>query len=179
NPITVTPKTTVAYTAHITGWEGIELCPVIQNKRLAGVVTRHDVIKALQYISRQPQAGETLEDMVMKNFQFEMAGDDLYFFGKITPEMLDPIGTASWSSLNMLLSTIGIITLRQKNNINIFIDSMSTYFNQPVQMDSMIDVYTKILDMGRNFSKVRIEMYDRKKQLIATSILSAKVLKKI
>jgi predicted transcriptional regulator len=179
SPITVTPKTTVAYTAHITGWEGIELCPVIQNKRLVGVVTRHDVIKALQYISRQPQMGETFEDMVMKNFEFEMVGDDLYFFGKITPEMLDPVGTASWSSLNMLLSTIGIMTLRQKNSINIFIDSMSTYFTQPIQMDSMIDIYTKVLDMGRNFSKIRIEMYDSRKQLVATSILSAKVLKKI
>jgi predicted transcriptional regulator len=179
NPISVSPKTTVAYTAHITGLEGIELCPVVDHKRLVGVVTRHDVIKALQYISRQPQAGETLEDMVMKNFQFEPDGEGLYFFGKITAEMLDPIGTASWSSLNMLLSTIGIMTLRQKNNINIFIDSMSTYFTQPVQMDSMIDVYTKILDTGRNFSKVRIEMYDRKQQLIATSILSAKVLKKM
>lgn len=179
NPITVTPKTTVAYTAHITGLEGIELCPVVDHKRLVGVVTRHDVIKALQYISRQPQAGETLEDMVMKNLQFEPAGEDLYFFGKITAEMLDPIGTASWSSLNMLLSTIGIMALRQKNNINIFIDSMSTYFTQPVQMDSMIDVYTKILDTGRNFSKVRIEMYDSKQHLIATSILSAKVLKKM
>jgi len=123
--------------------------------------------------------GETLEDMVMKNFEFETVGDDLYFFGKITPEMLDPIGTASWSSLNMLMSTIGTLTLRQKNNINIFIDSVSTYFTQPVQMDSIIDIYTKILDMGRNFSKIRIEMYDRRKQLIATSILSAKVLKKI
>lgn len=179
NTITVTPKTTVAYAAHVTGWEGIELCPVIHNKRLAGVVTRHDVIKALQYISRQPQVGETLEDMIMKNFEFETIGEDLYFFGKITTEMLDPIGTASWSSLNMLLSTIGIITLRHKNNINIFIDSMSTYFTQPVQMDSVIDIYTKILDMGRNSSKVRIEMYDRKKQLIGTSILSARVLKKI
>lgn len=179
NTITVSPKTTVAYTAHITGWEGIELCPVVHDKRLVGVVTRHDVIKALQYISRQPQAGETMEDMVMKNFQFEAAGEDLYFFGKITPEMLDPIGTASWSSLNMLISTIGIMALRHKNNINVFVDSMSTYFTQPVQMDSMIDVYTKILDMGRNFSKVRVEMYDRKKQLIATSILSAKVLRKM
>lgn len=179
NPITVAPKTTVAYTAHITGLEGIELCPVVDHKRLVGVVTRHDVIKALQYISRQPQAGETLEDLVMRNFHFEPSGEDLHFLGKITAEMLDPIGTASWSSLNMLLSTIGIMALRQKNNINIFIDSMSTYFTQPVQMDSMIDVYTKILDTGRNFSKVRIEMYDGKQQLIATSVLSAKVLKKM
>jgi predicted transcriptional regulator len=178
SPITVTPKTTVAYAAHITGWEGIELCPVVQNKKLKGVITRQDIIKALQYIARQPQVGETLEDMVLKNFEFESSNGDMYFYGKITPEMLDPIGTASWSSLNMLISTMGVMTLRHKNNINVFIDSISTYFIQPVQIDSVIDIYTKIIDMGRNFCKVQVEMYDRKKDLIATALLSAKVLRK-
>ncbi|MGE5628067.1 MAG: DRTGG domain-containing protein [Solirubrobacterales bacterium] len=178
NPITVTPKTTVAYAAHITGWEGIELCPVVQNKKLVGVITRQDVIKALQYIARQPQVGETLEDLVLKNFEFESNSGEMYFYGKITPEMLDPIGTASWSSLNMLISTVGIMTLRHKNNINVFVDSISTYFMQPLQIDNVIDIYTKIIDMGRSFCKVQIEMYDRKKDLIATALLSAKVLRK-
>lgn len=178
SPITVTTKTTVAYAAHITGWEGIELCPVVHNKKLIGVITRKDVIKALQYIARQPQVGETMEDMVLKNFEFESNNGEMYFYGRITPQMLDPIGTASWSSLNMLISTVGTMTLRHKNNINVFIDSISTYFMQPLQMDSVIDIYTKIIDMGRNFCKVQIEMYDRKKELIATSLMSAKVLRK-
>ncbi|MHC1719956.1 MAG: DRTGG domain-containing protein [Clostridiaceae bacterium] len=178
NPITVTPKTTVAYAAHITGWEGLELCPVIENKRLTGVVTRQDIIKALQFIARQPQVSETMEDIILKNFEYEIAEDGMHFSGKIIPEMLDPIGTASWSSLNMLMSAIGIMSLRHKNNINIFIDSISTYFLQPVQMDSQIEVSAKMLDMGRNFCKVRIDMHGKKKELLATSILSAKVLKK-
>jgi len=178
NPITVTPKTTVAYAAHITGWEGLELCPVVENKRLTGVVTRQDIIKALQFIARQPQVSETMEDLILKNFEFEVAEEDMLFTGKIIPEMLDPIGTASWSSLNMLMSAIGIMSLRHKNNINIFIDSISTYFLQPVQMDSQIEICAKILDMGRNFCKVRIDMHGKKKELLATSVLSAKVLKK-
>ncbi|MCT8976410.1 DRTGG domain-containing protein [Clostridium sp. CX1] len=177
-PITVTPKTTVAYAAHIMGWEGIELFPVVKGKKLVGVITRQDVIKALQYMARQPQAAETLEDSVLKNFEFETTGDKVRFYGKITPEMLDPIGTASWSALNMLLSTMGIMALRQRNNINVLVDSINTYFMKPVQVDSIIEIYTDIIDTGRNFCKVEIDMFNSKKDIIAKAFLSAKIIRR-
>ena len=177
--MTVTPKTTVAYTAHIMGWGGVELALVMEDKKLTGIVDREDVIKALQYVLRQPQVGETLEDIILKNFKYEYndAGK-MHFNGKIIAEMLDVIGTASWSSLNMLLSTMGIMTLRQKNNINVSVDSIMTYFMKPVQMDSVIDVFTEIVDMGRNFSKVEVSMFDCNKELISKLMLSAKLLKR-
>lgn len=178
NPIVLTPKTTVAYAAHIMGWEGIDLFPVVDGKKLIGVVTREDVIKALQYMSRQPQSGETLEDMVFKKFEFEPKGNATHFYGKITPEMLNPIGTASYSSLNMLLSTMGVMTLRQKNNINVLVDSINTYFIRPVQIDSNIDIYCNIIDMGRNFCKIEINMYNYKKEIVGKCIMSARIIRK-
>lgn len=178
DPITVTPKTTVAYAAHIMGWEGIELCPVIEGRKLIGVVSRHDVIKALQYMSRQPQVGETMEDLILKNFEFSSSNEKMHFWGKIIPEMLDPIGTASWSSLNMLLTTMGIMSFRQKNQINVSVDSVMTYFMKPVQMDGMIEIFTEIIDMGRNFCKVQVDMFDNKKELIAKALLSAKIMRR-
>lgn len=176
--ITVTPKTTVAYAAHVMGWEGIELCPVVDNKRLVGVISRHDVIKALQYASRQPQVGETLEDVILKNFRYDVEDGVMHFWGSIIPQMLDTIGTASWSSLNMLLSTVGLMALRQRNSINVSVDSIMVYFMKPVQVDNVIDIYANIIDMGRNFCKVEIDMFDKNKELIAKAMLSAKVLKK-
>lgn len=178
NPITLTPKTTVAYAAHIMGWEGIDLFPVVNRKILVGVVTKEDVIKALQYMARQPQSGETLEDMVVKEFEFEAKNENIHFHGRITPEMLDPIGTASWSSLNMLLSTMGIMTLRQKNNINVLVDSINTYFMRPVQIDSNIDIYSNIIDIGRNSCKVEIDMYNDKNDIVGKSILSARIIRR-
>lgn len=178
NIITVTPKTTAAYAAHIMGWEGIEMCPAVDGRKLIGIVSRHEVIKALQYISRQPQIGETIDDLILKNFEFDNKEDKLHFWGKIIPEMLDPVGTASWSSLNMLLSTIGIMTLRQRNNINISVDSISTYFMKPVQIDSNTEIFSEIIDLGRNFCKVEITMLDGKNELIGKTLLSAKVMKR-
>jgi predicted transcriptional regulator len=177
-PISVTPKTTVAYAAHIMGWDGIKLCPVLDKKRLVGVLSIEDVIKAMEFALRQPQVSETIEDLILKNFKYKREGDKMYFNGEIIPQMLDPIGTASWSSLNMLLSTMGIMALRQNNNINISVDSIMAYFMKPVQMGSNIDIITEVVDKGRNFSKVEISMYNSKKEAVAKAMISAKVFSK-
>ncbi|MBZ9689134.1 CBS domain-containing protein [Clostridium estertheticum] len=178
NPICVTPKTTVAYAAHIMGWDGIKLCPVIDKKKLVGVLTIEHVIKAMEFSLRQPQVSETIEDLILKNFSCETDDERLHFNGQIIPQMLDPVGTASWSSLNMLLSTMGIMALRKNNNINISVDSIMAYFMKPVQMGSDIDIYTEVLDKGRNFSKVEISMYNRFKEPVAKAMISAKIFSK-
>lgn len=177
-PITVTPKTTVAYTAHIMVWEGIELCAVVEGKKLRGVITRKDVIKALQYSVKESQVSQTIDDLIIRNFQQYALEGEMCFKGKIIPEMLDYIGTASWSSLNMLISSIGVLALRKKSGMNVSVDSISSYFIKPVQMDKEINICSSIIDMGRNFCKVEVSMYDHKKDLIAKGIISAKILRK-
>lgn len=176
--ISITPKTTIAYVAHMMAWEDTELCAVVEGNELIGIIRRRDVIKALQFIARQPQVGETIEDLILKNFQYENFHEKMHFYGKIIPEMLDSVGTASWSSLNMLLSTLGILALRKKNNFNVFVDSIMTYFIKPVQIDSEINVYIDFLDIGRSFCKIEINMYNNKKELMGKAMLSAKVLNK-
>lgn len=176
DPITVTAKTTVAYAAHIMAWEDIELCPVVQGKKLIGIISRQDVIRTLQYASMQPQIGESLEDLILKKFKCTNDDNGLCYYGKIVPEMLDQLGTASWSSLNMLLSTIGIMALREKNNINVSVDSISTYFIKPVQIDNTIYIYARLLEIGRSFCKVEVDMLDNKKDLVAKALMSAKIL---
>ncbi len=174
-PITVNTKTTVAYAAHVMDWEGIELCPVVDGRKLVGVVSREEVIKALQYMSKQPQGVDTLEDLILKNFSYVCDENTITFYGNIIPQMLDYIGTASWSSLNMLMSTVGVMALREKN-INVSVDSISTFFMKPVQVDSKITILATIIDMGRHYCKVEINMFNAKKELIGKSMLSAKML---
>lgn len=176
--ITVTPKTSLAYASHIMGWEGIEICPVVEGKKLKGVVSRQDIINALQYRVKQPISRESFGEQILRNFDSSVLNDSIIYKGKITPQMLDDLGTASWSTLNMLMSSAGIMCLKQKMNINTFLDSISTYFLKPVQFDSTIELKTEIFDMGRNFCKVQVDMRDRKGDLIGKSILSIKILRK-
>lgn len=178
DPITVTPKTTVAYAAHIMGWDGIELFPVVRGKKLVGVITRRDVIKALQYMARQPQLAETLEDSILKKFEFQVKDGKGCFIGKVTPEMLDSMGTGSWGTLNMILSTMAVVILRQKNNANILVDSIATYFMKPVQVDNQITIYVDIIGKGINYCRVEVNMFDDKKDIVGKSILSAKMIRR-
>jgi predicted transcriptional regulator len=177
DPITVTEKTSVAYAAHIMVWDSLELIPVVNNKTLIGVVSRGDVLKALQHITRQPQVSETLEDMVLKSFSYEHTQDGINYRGKITPEMYNQEGSASMNSLTMIMSTACTTVLRQKNNLNIFADSFVAFYMKPVQIDSYISINVKTIDSGRNFAKVDVEMLDEKGELCAKGMLSAKIMR--
>ncbi|WP_032122559.1 DRTGG domain-containing protein [Clostridium amazonitimonense] len=174
-PITVNPRTTVAYAAYIMGLEGIEICPVIDGKKLIGIITRQDVTDTFQYMSRQPQRSGNLEELILANFEYEVMGDKSIFSGNIISEMIDSIGTASWSSLNMLLSAVAVYALKDRN-INISVDNISTYFMKPLQLDTKVMLEADIIDMGRNYCKVEVNMINAKKELVGKSILSAKML---
>ncbi len=87
-------------------WEGIELLPMVdESRRLLGVISRNDVMKAMQYIQKQPQNGETFEDLIWS--QFEEATDEqgrLIYKGTITPQMTNHLGTVSEGVLTTLMT---------------------------------------------------------------------------
>lgn len=129
-------------------------------------------------MARQPQSGETLEDMILEKFQCQVRDDKFCFIGKITPEMLSDVGTASWSSLNMILSTMAIVTLRQKSNANMLtVDSISTYFIKPVQINNQVEIYIDVIDLGVNHCKVEANMFNNK-NIAGKCILSARIIRK-
>jgi predicted transcriptional regulator len=177
NPITVGKQTTIAYAAHIMIWESIELIPVVEQRRLQGVISRRDVIKALQYMKNQPQVGETLENLVLANFETRRMGDEMHFFGAVTPMLLSHIGTASWSAMAMLMSTVGIVALRKYKELDIVVDSFTVYFVKPVQMEDMLDISVSTIDEGRSNSKVEV-CVRHSGELVAKALLSAKIMKR-
>ena len=63
--MTVGDKMSVASSAHMMVWEGIELLPVVNDSQCCkGIVSRQDVLKALQMSQSQPQVGETIDDTI-------------------------------------------------------------------------------------------------------------------
>lgn len=177
DPVVVTEKTSIAYAAHLMVWDSVELIPVVNNKMLVGIISRADVLKALQHVSKQPQVSETLEDMMLRNFTYEYVDDGVRFAGRIVPEMYNSVGSTSMNSMTMLMSTACTVALRQKNHVNIFADSFTVYYMKPVQVDSIISVHAKVIDSGRNFAKVDVSMYDSNNELCSKGMLSAKIMK--
>ncbi len=97
NPLTVMKETSLAYAAHMMVWEGIEIMPVVdQHHHLEGLISRQDVLKALQHIQKQPQVGETIDDIV-SNY-FDLHDNDAHhvtYEAEITPQMTNQLGTLS------------------------------------------------------------------------------------
>ncbi|WP_047758147.1 CBS domain-containing protein [Geobacillus sp. ZGt-1] len=159
-PITVNGKTSVAFASHIMVWEGIELLPVVDDyNRLQGIISRQDVLKALQMAQRQPQVGETIDDLITA--QFRESGDkETLFRCTITPQMTNYLGTLSYGVFTTIVTEAAARMLRAYKRGDLVMENITIYFIKPVQIDSTVDVRAKLLELGRKFGKVDVEVYN-------------------
>jgi predicted transcriptional regulator len=162
-PMTVNGKTSVASTAHMMVWEGIEVLPVSDDSnRLEGIISRQDVLKALQMNQRQPQVGETIDDIVtnqMVLLQGKAKGEEVYSC-EVTPQMTNHLGTISYGVFTTIVSEAANRVLRSYKKGDLVVENMTIYFIKPVQMESTLEVYPKILEVGRKFGKVDVEVFN-------------------
>lgn len=163
NPMTVSGQTSVASSAHMMVWEGIELLPVTDNhNKLLGIISRQDVLKALQMIQRQPQVGETLDDIVTSQLVLtkgKTKNEETYRCN-ITPQMTNHLGTISYGVFTTIVTEAANGILRGFKKGDLVVENMTIYFLKPVQIDSTLEIYPRILEVGRKFGKVDVEVYN-------------------
>jgi len=162
-PMTVSGKTSVASSAHMMVWEGIEVLPVVdESNRLVGIISRQDVLKALQMIQRQPQVGDTLDDAVTSQMIVTRGKtkDEDSFRCTVTPQMTNHIGTISYGVFTTLVAEAANRILRGYKKGDLVVENMTIYFLKPVQIDSVLEIYPKVLEVGRKFGKVDVEVYN-------------------
>ncbi|OMP67744.1 CBS domain-containing protein [Domibacillus epiphyticus] len=162
NPITVTMKTSVASAAHMMIWEGIELLPVVdEQNRLQGIISRQDVLKAMQMAQRQPQAAETLDDTIAKQLILteDREAGDVYEF-EVTPQMTNQLGTISYGVFTTIVTEAANRALRAHKRGDLVVENITIYFLKPVQMESTLEIYPKVMEIGRKFGKVDVEVYN-------------------
>ena len=162
-PMTVSGKTSVASSAHMMVWEGIEVLPVVDvSNRLVGIISRQDVLKALQMIQRQPQVGDTLDDAVTSQMIVTRGKtkDEDSFRCTVTPQMTNHIGTISYGVFTTLVAEAANRILRGYKKGDLVVENMTIYFLKPVQIDSVLEIYPKVLEVGRKFGKVDVEVYN-------------------
>ncbi|MBB5172736.1 CBS domain-containing protein [Texcoconibacillus texcoconensis] len=175
-PITVTGKTSVASAAHMMVWEGIELLPVVDaSRKLLGVISRQDVLKALQMIQRQPHVGETIEDLVTSHFSDASTANEYAFRLEVTPQMTNQLGTISYGVITTIVTEAGSRVLRKYKKGDLVVENMTLFFIKPVQIDSQIDVYPKVLEVGRKFGKVDVEIY-HDSQIVGKAMVMAQLI---
>lgn len=163
SPMTVSGQTSVASSAHMMVWEGIELLPVTDsNNRLLGIISRQDVLKALQMIQRQPQVGETIDDIVTSQITLikgKMKNEDAYRC-EVTPQMTNHLGTISYGVFTTIVTEAANRVLRSFKKGDLVVENMTIYFLKPVQIDSMLEINPRVLEVGRKFGKVDVEVFN-------------------
>lgn len=173
--ITTGPRTTIAAAAHLMVWEGIDLLPVIaHNRKLFGIISRSDVIKAMQYMQKQPQMGETFEDLILSHLSFSKESGSIVLKGKVVPQMTNTYGTLSSGVLLTAMTEASRQALRTVKKGDYVIENTSIYFLKPVQIDQELSIKPTILEIGRKFGKVDVEVFSAGK-LIAKAMVTAQV----
>jgi predicted transcriptional regulator len=164
HPMTVSGKTSVASCSHMMVWEGIEVLPVVDEaNKLEGIISRQDVLKALQMNQRQPQIGETIDDIVTKHVLLTKGKNkgETTFSCEVTPQMTNHLGTISYGVFTTIVSEAANRILRGFKKGDLVVENMTIYFIKPVQMDSVIEIAPKILEVGRKFGKVDVEVFNQ------------------
>jgi len=161
NPIAGSMKMSVASAGHRMIWEGIDLLPIVDDDNiLQGVISRQDVLKALQLAQRQPQHGETIDDLV-KNEMKVLGDEELIVEFKVTPQMTNQYGAISYGAFTTLLAEVGSFSLKRRKRGDAVAENMTIYFIKPVQMESTLTVKPRILDMSRKFVKMDFEVFNQ------------------
>lgn len=177
NPLMINLKTSVASAGHMMVWEGIELLPVIDSERkMIGVISRKDVMKAMQHMQQQPQNAETFEVQIYAGIdELRDAEGKLYFKGSITPQMTNFEGLVSEGVLTTIMIRAAYRTVQEHKKGDLILDSSSSYFLIPLQMDDVIEIVPTIVELTRKFCKIDMEIVANGAR-IARSMITARIL---
>ena len=164
DPIIAKEHMSVASIAHRMIWDGYEVMPVVKdNLQLLGIISRQDVMKAMQLAQRQPQVGNTIEDQILDGLELVHAllddkGMPVYRF-QVTPQMTNNLGTVSFGVLCEVISSVSKKVLFQFQKRNAVIEQMDVHHFKMIQIDSIIEVRTSVFEIGRRSSKLDVEVY--------------------
>ncbi|NRF91659.1 CBS domain-containing protein [Paenibacillus frigoriresistens] len=177
NPLMINLKTSVASAGHTMVWEGIELLPVIDtDRKMIGVISRKDVMKAMQHMQRQPQNAETFEVQIYSGID-ELRDEEgkLYFQGTVTPQMTNFEGLVSEGVLTTIMIRAAYRTVQEHKKGDLILDSSSSYFLIPLQIDDVIEIVPTIVEMSRRFCKIDMEIRTNGTR-VARSMFTARIL---
>lgn len=177
SPITATGKMSVASAGHIMVWEGIDLLPVVtETGLLDGVISRQDVLKAFQLAQRQPQQGQTIDDIVKNQMHSDTENPQNVIF-EVVPQMTNQLGSLSYGALTTLLAETGNRAIKLYKRGESVPENLSIYFMRHVQLGSKVTVEPEILHMSRRVVKMEISLY-AEGEMIGKSLVTYQLLER-
>ncbi|WP_225744401.1 DRTGG domain-containing protein [Marinilactibacillus sp. Marseille-P9653] len=176
NPAFTTNHMSVASVAHTMIWDGLEVMPVVSDeKKLLGIVSRQDIMKAMQSQQRQPQTGETIADQI--NQLIKERNPEEYSFS-VTPQMTNGMGTISFGVLSEIVTETAYLKLSQQNKRNVVVEQVQLHYLNLIQIGSTLTIRPNVFDKSRRSARLDIEIFSES-GLSAKAIIVCQLLQKI
>ena len=179
NPSITKLHASVASVAHSMIWNGLEMLPVVQdNMELIGIISRQDVMKAMQLAQRQPQVGNTFEDDVAESLNVvEMDTQLSKFQFKVTPQMTNNLGMLSFGVLCEVVSVASKEFISRSQRRNAVIEKLDLHYLKMIPIDSDIILQIQSLDNGRKITKLDISVY-LENSIVAKAVMSSQLMER-
>ena len=179
NPSVTKLHASVASVAHSMIWNGLEMLPVVQdNMELLGIISRQDVMKAMQLAQRQPQVGNTFEDDVAESLNvLEMDTQQAKFQFTVTPQMTNNLGMLSFGVLCEVVSVASKEFISRSQRRNAVIEQLDLYYLKMIPIDSEIVLQIQSLDNGRKITKLDISVY-LENTIVAKAVMSSQLMER-
>ena len=179
NPSVSKLHASVASVAHSMIWNGLEMLPVVQdNMELIGIISRRDVMKAMQLTQRQPQVGNTFEDDVSENLEvIEVNPTNARFSFTVTPQMTNNLGMLSFGVLCEVVSVASKEFIHRSQRRNTVIEQLEMHYLRMIPIESKIAIQIQTLDIGRKVSKIDISVL-LENSVVAKAIMSNQLMER-
>ena len=179
NPSVSKLHASVASVAHSMIWNGLEMLPVVQdNMELIGIISRRDVMKAMQLTQRQPQVGNTFEDDVSENLEIvEVNPTSDHFSFTVTPQMTNNLGMLSFGVLCEVVSVASKEFIHRSQRRNTVIEQLEMHYLKMIPIESKISIQIQTLDNGRKVSKLDISVL-LENSVVAKAIMSNQLMER-
>ena len=158
SPFLVGRDDPVTHISRIMVWEGWENAVVVDQGKLIGIISLQDVIEAYQQVQKQPQFGETVDNLVLSGFRYVDDPEHLTIEGEITNSMVDDYGSASCGVIVMVMNMTGYIGLRKKYRLNAITENFTLYQLQPIPVGTEIKVTAKLLLVAKKHCNIEVEV---------------------
>jgi predicted transcriptional regulator len=140
-------------------WENTDLIPVVDDDNLLmGVVNRQDIIQALQQTQKQPQFGETVDNLTLSGFKLgdTVEENKITIKGLITQFMMNESNSASAGAISMIISNAATIVARKQYRLQTVVDEMHMICINTIAQGEEISVTAELLQLDKKICKVEV-----------------------
>lgn len=153
------PETLVSHISRLLVWEGCDIVPVVDDRHvLVGIVNRQDIIQALQQTQKQPQFGETVDNLTMSGFKLIEYDNNrqVVIEGKMTQFMINEVGVASVGVLTTIISNAATIATRKLLKLQTIVEDIYLFSINRVNMDEELTATVTLLHYDKKYCKAEV-----------------------